>query len=136
MGAGEAQHAHAAEFDVDLHFRDMGAGTEHGIGLALSVGIERRGRGIVGLADLDHEAGGVDGEAREIEPRFAEPDNAGAEADRRILARIGEAQQLAPHGLARPSRGVAGDEGLARGGGLAAVGRRVGVGAEKIDGRQ
>ena len=50
--AGQPQHLHAAELDVDLDLGDMRARAEHRVGLALAVLVERRRRRIEGLARL------------------------------------------------------------------------------------
>ena len=55
------------------------------------------------------------------------------ETELRVLADIGETQELAPHRARREGGRVARHEGLARGGGLAAVRRDVGVRGHEID---
>ena len=56
-----------------------------------------------------------------------------AKVDPRILAGIGKSQDLAPEASPRQGRGLARDEGLARGRGLAAIGREVGIGGDEIE---
>ena len=58
---------------------------------------------------------------------------AGLETQLRVLADVRETQEFAPHRARRESSGVARNEGLARGGGLAAVWRQVGVRRHEID---
>ena len=48
-------------------------------------------------------------------------------------AGIGQAQHLPPECQASMHRRLAGDEGLARGRGLAAIGRQIGIGGDQID---
>ena len=96
--ADEAEHFHAPELNVDLDLRHMRAGAEHRIRFALAVLVERRRRRIERLDDLDHEASGVDRQGGEFDPPIAagvrDGDRADLETQLRVLADIGEAQDL------------------------------------------
>ena len=137
--ACEPQDFDAAELDIDLDLGDMRARPEHRVGLALAVLVERRSRRIEGLGDLHDEARGVDRQFRQIDPPFAararDDHRAGGEADPRLLAHVRQSQDRGAHRSRGQDRRVAGDEGLARGGGLAAIGRHVGVRRDEVQQR-
>ena len=66
-------------------------------------------------------------------PAVLDGDLSVAEDDARARPGIGEAQDRGAQGVAGHLGGLAGDEGLARGRGLAAVGRQVGVGGQEVE---
>ena len=90
-------------------------------------------------ATSSDEARGVDRQFRQIDPPFAararDDHRAGREANPRLLAHVRQSQDRGAHRPRGQDRRVAGDEGLARGGGLAAIGRHVGVRRDEVEQR-
>ena len=115
---------------VDRELGDLRAVAVDGVGDALAVGVERRGRRVVALLGGEDVARGVDRQRGEVDgagarrpasraPASASGASGPALAWRRIAARSAAAGARG---------GVAGDERLARGRGLAGVGGQRGVG--------
>ena len=61
---GDLDQLHRAELHVDLELGDLRAIAVDGVGLALALGVERRGRRIVGLHRAEDEAVGVGRQCR------------------------------------------------------------------------
>ena len=125
VGGHHAQHLHRAQLDIDLDDGDLGGEGIGRIGNALAVGIERRGRRIEGA--LAHQRAG----RREIDhahlAAVAHREPGAVERQRGLRPGIGQAQDLAAQVAAGAFGRHAGDEGLARGRGLAGVGGEIGV---------
>ena len=125
---GDLDQLHRAELQVDLEFGDLRAIAIDGVGLALALGVERQRRRIVGFLGAEDEAVGIGSQRGEIDAAggFALADDDQAAPSRASVAfvrDIGEAQDLFAQRAAGLFRRLAGDEGLARGRGLAGVGR-------------
>jgi hypothetical protein len=125
VGRHHAQHLHRAELEVDLDNGNLGGEGIGRVGNALAVGVERRRRRIEGaLAHQRTRCGEID------HPHLAavahrEP--GAVERQHRVRPGIGQTQDLAAQVAAGAFGCHAGDEGLARGRGLAGIGGEVGV---------
>ena len=139
VGGDDPQDLDGAELEIDLDVGDLGGEAVGRVGAALAVAAERRARRVEVALGEEHHAVGVGLEPVELEAllaaRLADQDRAVGERQRRVGAGIGQPQDLGPQ-LARRELGrLAGDEGLARGRGLARIGGAVGVAGHEIDRR-
>ena len=132
-------HLDGAEAEVDVDGGDLGGEAVGGIGDALALGVERRGGRVEGGDGFEHDALAVVGEMGEIDDRLlaavGDGEARALEFEARVGSGVGEAQDFRPQRLARQLRGLAGDEGLARGGGLAGVEGEIGVADDELERR-
>ena len=71
VGGDDPAHLHGAEVEIDVDGGDLRGEAVGGVGHALALGVERRGRRIEGADGFEHDAVALVGELGEIDGRVA-----------------------------------------------------------------
>ncbi len=137
MRGGDLHHPDGPERKIDLDLGHMRAEPVDGVGVTLAVRVERAGGRIEGRLGGKQIAARIGRKRRKLDRAhrlaLGDPDAARRKVDGSRGTRIGKPQDLGAQAPARELRRLSGDEGLPRGGGLAAIRADVGVGRDEIE---